>query len=282
MNKELIKKAKYADISSLNLKLKKEGSSYYRSEEHSSLLFKLGRNGFWIFDWNSRNERGDLIKFVSIYYNLDFVHAVEFLVGETVETKQEHLKKITIPKSETKLKMPLKNADMRRVIAYLNKTRCIKQKTIQYLIDKKLLYQDVNGNCVFTWVSLEGKKIGAELNGTLTSKRFKGIAQGSEWAEGFNIHSGQIKTIYVFESAIDLLSFTNLNKCQNCMLISMSGLKKEVIHNYANKFPNADIVMCIDNDAAADNFIKRNNFNKYKRIIPKYKDFNEDLVKKGV
>ena len=38
--------------------------------------------------------------------------------------------------------------------------------------------------------------------------------------------------------------------------------------------------MCVDNDAAADEFIKINNFDKYKRIVPVNKDFNEDLQKK--
>ena len=139
------------------------------------------------------------------------------------------------------------------------------------------MYQDNKGNCVFVWRDLEGKEIGAELNGTLTSKRFKGIAPGSAWGHGFNIKSGTVETIYFFESTIDLLSFTNLQKCSNCILISMAGLKKEVVFNYIKLYKDSEIVMCVDNDSAADEFIKINNFDKYKRMIPKSKDFNEDL-----
>lgn len=278
MDKYLIEKAKRADISILALTLRQEGS-YYRCEEHSSLIFRIGRNGFWIFDWNSKNLKGDLIKFVEEYYNKSFIEAVEFLTGE----KSVPVSKVTI-KTHTKeklLKMPTKGANMHRAIAYLNKTRGIRQATIQYIIDKKLMYQDSNGNCIFVWRSLEGKEIGAEVNGTLSERRFKGIAPGSLWGHGFNIKSGIIDTIYFFESAIDLLSFTNLYRCKNCLLVSMAGLKKEVVFNYIKCYENAEVTMCIDNDAAADEFIKINNFDKYKRIIPKNKDFNEDLQKKA-
>ena len=165
---------------------------------------------------------------------------------------------------------------MHRTIAYLNKTRYIKQTTIQYLIDKKLLYQDDKGNAVFVW-KLEGKEIGAELNGTLSTRRFKGVAQGSKFGYGFTITSGTPDRLYLFESAIDLLSFTNLYKCSNCVLVSMGGLKPEVVHTYIKLYQRAEIIMCVDNDPAADAFIEKNNFNKYKRIVPKSKDFNEDL-----
>ena len=57
----------------------------------------------------------------------------------------------------------------------------------------------------------------------------------------------------------------------------MAGLKKEVVFNYIKLYKDSEIVMCVDNDSAADEFIKINNFDKYKRMIPKSKDFNEDL-----
>lgn len=278
MDKSLIEKAKRSDVSVLGLKLKREGN-YYRSEEHSSLIFKIGRNGFWIYDWNSQQTRGDLIKFTMEYYNKSFVEAVEFLTGERAAITVGKETMIQQQQDQRELQMPQKANNMHRAIAYLNKTRKIKQATIQYLIDKKLMYQDNKGNCVFVWRDLEGKEIGAELNGTLTSKRFKGIAPGSAWGCGFRISSGTPNSVYFFESTIDLLSFTNLYRCSNCVLVSMGGLKKEVIFNYTKIYNNAEIVMCIDNDAAADEFIKINNFDKYKRIIPKSKDFNEDLKK---
>lgn len=277
MDKLLIDKAKRTDISVLNLKLRKEGN-YYRSEEHSSLIFKFGRNGFWLYDWNSQQSKGDLIKFVMEYYSKSFVEAVEYLTGErsSVSVSEEtmiHQQQ----QNQRELQMPPRGGNMHRAIAYLNKTRKIKQATIQYLINKKLMYQDSKGNIVFVWKGLDNSEIGAELNGTLTSRRFKGIATGSAWGYGFTVRSGKPNTIYFFESAIDLLSFTNLYKCSNCVLVSMAGLKKEVVFNYIKIYKDAEIVMCIDNDAAADEFIKLNNFGKYKRITPKSKDFNEDL-----
>ena len=274
MDKELIEKAKRADISVLGLNLKSEGKSL-RCLNNDSLVFKVGREGFWVFAWNSRNLRGDLIKFVMEYYGKSFTDSVSFLTGETVEAiSKDTIKKFT---KDIELQMPQQSPNMHRAIAYLNNTRCIKQATIQYLIDRKLLYQDVRGNAVFVWKGLEGKEIGAEINGTLSDKKYKGIAPGSKFGYGFNIKSGTPKTLYIFESAIDLLSFTNLFRCQNCVLVSMGGLKQEVVHTYIKTYPKAEIVMCVDNDEAGDTFIKRNNFDIYKRIVPRAKDFNEDL-----
>ena len=273
MDKERIERAKRADISVLGLNLKSEGRTL-RCLDNDSLIFKIGRDGFWVFAWNSRNIRGDLIKFVMEYYGKNFSDSVSFLTGETVQL----VSKDTIKKFDktVELQMPLKAPNMHRTIAYLNKTRYIKQTTIQYLIDKKLLYQDDKGNAVFVW-KLEGKEIGAELNGTLSTRRFKGVAQGSKFGYGFTITSGTPDRLYLFESTIDLLSFTNLYKCSNCVLVSMGGLKPEVVHTYIKLYQRAEIIMCVDNDPAADAFIEKNNFNKYKRIVPKSKDFNEDL-----
>lgn len=273
MDKERIERAKRADISVLGLNLKSEGRTL-RCLDNDSLIFKIGRDGFWVFAWNSRNIRGDLIKFVMEYYGKNFSDSVSFLTGETVQL----VSKDTIKKFDktVELQMPLKAPNMHWTIAYLNKTRYIKQTTIQYLIDKKLLYQDDKGNAVFVW-KLEGKEIGAELNGTLSTRRFKGVAQGSKFGYGFTITSGTPDRLYLFESAIDLLSFTNLYKCSNCVLVSMGGLKPEVVHTYIKLYQRAEIIMCVDNDPAADAFIEKNNFNKYKRIVPKSKDFNEDL-----
>lgn len=273
MDKELIERAKRADISVLNLRLKSEGKTL-RCMDNDSLVFRIGREGFWVFAWNSRSIQGDLIKFVMEYYNKNFIDAVEFLTGENVQAVSKNtIEKFT---KVSELKMPLRASNMHRAIAYLNKTRCIKQATIQYLIDRKLMYQDIKGNVVFPW-RLEGKEIGAELNGTLSTKRFKGIAPGSKFGYGFTITSGTPNALYFFESAIDLLSFTNLYKCSNCVLVSLAGLKQEVVHTYIKMYPKAEIIMCIDNDDAADKFIKTNNFCSYKRITPNAKDFNEDL-----
>ena len=274
MEKEMIERAKRADISALGLNLKSEGKSL-RCLDNNSLIFKVGREGFWVFAWNSRNLKGDLIKFVMEYYGKNYQDSVEFLTGESVQlVSRDTIEKFT---KTTELQMPTKSSNMHRAIAYLNKTRGIKQATIQYLIDRKLLYQDVRGNAVFVWKELEGKEIGAEINGTLSDKRYKGIAPGSSFGYGFNIRSGAPDKLYFFESAIDLLSFTNLFKCKNCVLVSMGGLKQEVVNTYAKLYPDAEVVLCIDNDAAGDTFINRNNFSDYKRITPRSKDFNEDL-----
>ena len=44
-----------------------------------------------------------------------------------------------------------------------------------------MLYQDKFGNAVFLHKNEDGKIVGAELQGTNTYKRFKGVAEGTSF-----------------------------------------------------------------------------------------------------
>ena len=46
---------------------------------------------------------------------------------------------------------------MRRAYAYLTKTRWIDPDVVQDFVDRKMLYQDVKGNCVFLAYGADGE-----------------------------------------------------------------------------------------------------------------------------
>lgn len=286
-NKELINKAKFTDIHSLNLDLKQEGNRF-RSKAHSSLIFTRTVEGFYIYSWNSKNLKGDLIHFAMNYYELDFIRAVEHLTSDKFT---QRAKKNDNQTDQSRLS-PLKNTfnfseinlskDMRRTFAYLIKTRFIDSSIIQLLAKDKYLYQDTNGNIVFPMVNENREIIGAELNGTLTDKRFKGIAPHSSPNYGFNIKLGEEpRYLLIFESAIDLLSFwtmyPKLETQRPCILLSLGGLKINPLINFINLYSGLELIICTDNDQASNVFIEKNNLQDVKRLIPKCKDWNEDL-----
>lgn len=66
-----------------------------------------------------------------------------------------------------------------------------------------------------------------------------------------------------FESAVDLLSFMDykLNiegkSLERCILVSMAGLKLNVIKHTIKMFQGAQVVLCVDNDTAGQAFKKK-------------------------
>jgi DNA primase len=182
---------------------------------------------------------------------------------------------------------------MSRAIAYLNKHRGIDYEIIKWLIRNKLLYQEkMTNNIIFPMYDKTGEIVGADLHGTLTDEKFKfkKIAAGSKYGYGYNINPSQSETIkfmLFFESSIDLLSFWNIKRTENknledCLLISMAGLKENIIDHFLNAFKSPlTTVLCVDNDEAGVNFTKAvlERLEGVRTLTPqsRYKDWNEQL-----
>ena len=109
---------------------------------------------------------------------MDFKSAVEALTGENIShgvcnpTEQ-------VPPKPRELIIPERAESMRNVFAYLCKARKIDSKIVSELAHSGLLYQDKKGNAVFLHKDDDGKPVGAELQGTSTYQRFKGVAAGT-------------------------------------------------------------------------------------------------------
>lgn len=282
ITKDIIRQARQADLAEYLLNrgepLKKEVSGRYRHAEHSSLMFT--KNSFY---WNSRGEKGNAIDFLMLYYGMDFKTALSELTKTDFGTKKELApvaKREQVPVS-TKFNLPELNKDMRRTFAYLIKTRLIDTSIVQFLAKEKLLMQDQRGNAVFPWISEKGEIVGAEVQGTLDKVRFKGISPGSVYEYAYNVCIGSPKALYVFESAIDMLSFWSLNKgLKDALLVSMGGLKEEVIEGFLKRHTSLrETFLGVDNDDAGKNFIKavQAKIKAQEILPPQGKDWNEYL-----
>ena len=90
---------------------------------------------------------------------------------------------------------------------------------------------------MFLHIDDNGEILGAELQGTNTYQRFKGVAAGTADSV-FSLKVGTPNKVYVFESTIDLLSFRQLaspNKLQDSVLVSMAGLKPSTLKSFAER-----------------------------------------------
>ena len=126
-----------------------------------------------------------------------------------------------------------------------------------------------------------GNSIGAEIQGTNSEKRYKGVAAGTGDSL-FSVTIGTPTKAYIFESAIDLLSFrqlANQQRIQNSLLVSMAGLKPNSLKALSER--GLQLFACVDNDEAGRRFISSNNLTQRNHILKEFgvKDFNELLIK---
>jgi len=185
--------------------------------------------------------------------------------------------------------------DTRRAIAYLHKTRGIDYSIIQKLIKEKHIYQEKEtNNIVFPMYDENNKCVGAELQGTLSRRRYKGVASRSKYGYGFNVRypgsGGSFDYALFFESAVDLLSFVDLKinfqhrSLESCILVSMSGLKENIVNHtltaYRGNFKPIQPVLCVDSDKAGQDFVTRlkSQIRGVRTLQTICKDWNDQLL----
>ena len=193
---------------------------------------------------------------------LSFLDAVQRILGELprVPTKSEP----TAPLPKTEFTLPPKHADNRRVFAYL-RSRGVDAEIINHCIKHGQLYEDAERhNCVFVGYKHDKPTYGA-LRGTLSEATFVGEVPGSDKRFSFAVPlCAGGKTLCVFESAIDALSYLTLLKLRGqdwraANTLSLSGVyqpRKDgsirfpaALEQYLKDNPGVTrIVLCLDND----------------------------------
>ena len=257
--------------------LKPEGNQgSYRLPGHGGLIVTGN-----MFNWITQSKGGNAVDFLCDYYGMGFREAVEALTAGGFE------KKAVLPPAAPERPFDFAQIEpapnMERVIRYLTKTRGLSLELITDLIRHRQLFQEAATNNAIFPIYDGVAIVGAEVNGTLPDKRFKGIKTGSKYGCGYNLTFGD-KTAYVlfFESAIDLLSFVDLSRMRGkdlagCRLTSMMGLKQNIVEHTLQVLPEGtQPFLCVDNDEAGQNFIKAVGL-PARLPHPDFKDWNDQL-----
>ena len=147
--------------------------------------------------------------------------------------------------------MPPRNADDRRVFAYLRK-RGIAAQVIRQFMNSGSLYEDaVHHNCVFVGRDHTGQARYAGLRGTYDrdGKGFRGDVSGSDKNIGFAIPCDPVSDqVRVFEAPIDLMSYCTLHR-SCCNAVALCGLYDGALRTYLRNNPQIKrIVLCLDMD----------------------------------
>ena len=147
--------------------------------------------------------------------------------------------------------MPPRNADDRRVFAYLRK-RGIAAQVIRQFMNSGSLYEDaVHHNCVFVGRDHTGQARYAGLRGTYDrdGKGFRGDVSGSDKNIGFAIPCDPVSDqVRVFEAPIDLMSYCTLHR-SCCNAVALCGLYDGALRTYLRNNPQIKrIILCLDMD----------------------------------
>lgn len=280
-----IRQARQADLkqyleSTQGWTFKREKNNW-KCDQHDS-LYVMGN----AYVWYSRNDIGkdkdknNTLNFLVKYLGFTFVNAVKELNSFGCQAATP----IVMPNELKRAVKFDKASDMKRTIAYLTKTRKLEFETvIKPLLDKHLLSQDIKGNAVFKWLD-GGELVGAELQGTCSDVRFKGVLGGSVTGHGFTVivSPNPVKVAF-FESAIDLLSCWQLYQkdLSQYALVSMAGLKEGTVTSTVDRLditPQNTIIAC-DNDEAGREFATamKSIYGMRVKLPVRHKDWNDQL-----
>jgi hypothetical protein len=249
-------------------------------------LFIRGDGSKW--NWFSQSKGGGAIQFVMEIEGKSWVDAVKELLGINYE-ELPVVPKIRDAEPKGKLVLPDKNDTYKHLFAYLIKSRYIDKDIVTNFVDRKMLYEDQNRNCVFVGFNDKDKPAYASRRSARTvGETFKGDVRNSDKSWPFH-YPGSSNTVCVFEAPIDLMSYLSLLKNHGIdefdhHLISLGGVTDKALQTFLKVNTNIDTIMlCLDNDQAGHDACSRINeqYGRDYRILrhkPNGKDFNEDLV----
>lgn len=274
--------------------------------EHDSISVRRNR---W---YDHKNMRGGYpLKFMQEFYGMNFRTAMkELLHGEEPELgrkknaeqeqdkakeKEENAIKNDVNPFENKMEksefiLPEKDSNMKRVFAYLLKTRFLDKDVVKSFVEQKTLYQEKeHGNVVFVGTDKDGvPKSACKKSTAEQAKGFRMTVAGSDCRYGF-CWRGDSNKLYVFEAAIDLMSFITLrnDEWKADSFLALDGLSSKHLLQFLEDQKNIyEIFLCLDCDAAGieacdklkDILIEKGyEAEKVKREYPLYKDWNEQL-----
>lgn len=109
--------------------------------------------------------------------------------------------------------LPPRNANYRRLFAYLIQTRGLSAEVVSDFVHRKLIYEDsVHHNIVFCGYDMNGNIRYAGMRGTADryGKKFKMDVPGNDKNYGVNIVRKESTELKVFESVIDCMSYIDI------------------------------------------------------------------------
>ena len=241
---------------------------WLRMKANTGLCMKRGCGGYKDY---ATGATGNSIDFLVTYMHYNFQTAVIRLVQNGTVASSAVLQ-------SRKVIFPERARATSAVREYLS-GRGFPKETLDRLLAENLLYQDVRRNAVFC--SAEGDFF--ELRGTWPDKPFHQCGKASAdcfWS--FSPDGNPVRAL-ICESAIDAVSLyllhlrTDGDSADGNLYCGIAGVaNQQAIEKIQRKLP---ALLAVDNDAAGNQCRLRNSH--LPALIPKNKDWNEDLLERA-
>ena len=250
----------------------------YRWKKHDSVTVSGNR---WYR--HSQSKGGYPVDFVMEFYYATFPEAVKMLIGEEGEGRQK-----PCPAPSKDFRLPEKNEDNEMIVKYLTESRELEKNLVMEWIVRGDIYEEKkHHNVVFVGRDADGIPRYAHCRGTGEIK-YRGDVAGSDKAFGF-CHRGTDNQLFVFEAAIDLLSFIQLfpKDWKKRSYLSLSGVSSMALMAFLSERPQiTSVFLCLDNDQAGNEACEKlagEISERYSviRLKPSRKDWNEILCDKN-
>ena len=217
------------------------------------------------------------------FYNATFPEAVKMLTGEEGEGRNS-----TCPAPSPDFRLPEKEENNDRIIRYLTENRGIEKNMVEEWIGSGDIYEEKkHHNVVFVGRDADGIPRYAHCRGTGETK-YRGDVAESDKSYGF-CHRGTDNQLFVFEAAIDLLSFIQLfpKDWKKRSYLSLGGISSAALMAFLSERPQiTSVFLCLDNDHAGNEASEKLAIEipdgySVIRLKPSRKDWNEILCDKN-
>jgi hypothetical protein len=292
LDKAIIDKARSSDVVAFferyhGFTFSRSGSEF-RCNQHKSLSVSDNRLSWF---WHSKGIGGyGALDYLIKVENMPFRSAVETLIGSIPTSTVRYSPTTSPPKT---LILPERSSTALKLHDYLCNTRGIDGDVVNWLTQKKMIYEDLRGNVVFVGSVVQGNARFASLRGTHND--FRGDCSGSDKRYGWCMIGRNLERLYVFESPIDCMSHATIaNEAKGSSTawkqqsrLSLSGTCETALIFFLSQPENIqtrELVFCLDNDTAGREaamlLSKKYADEGYStRIVtPQGKDFNDDLL----
>ena len=273
----------------------------YTTRTHDSLKISKGKWCWWSQGIGGRSALDYLVK----VRNMSFVDAVLHLC-DCLRFEQPQKSHTPRPLKKPSFMLPKQGKSNDRVIDYLMQ-RGIGIALLRFCINTGRLYEDERHNCCFVGFDPQGIPRYAMLRSSNVGSTFLREVEGSDKRYSFSLPpQRQSNTLYLFESAIDCLSFAEL-QCMEKVgwtpenYLSLSGVyqpKKDLsetplpiaLMQFLQDNPHITCVaLCLDNDEAgmaaslAISALLPERYTTELLLPEKGKDYNRQLqIEKGI
>lgn len=213
------------------------------------------RGNMWYSHY--RGKGGDAISFVRHFFHMDFKEAVRFLLEQSAAPAAGP---VQCERQEQKqLRLPSKDSSEEQVRRYLTGIRKVSADVAGYFIETGQVYQSrAEGvrqgqeqcNLVLVGMDRDGAPRQAHIKG-MRQRAFRYDAPGSDKAYGFR-HMGGSGPLYVFEAAVDLMSYVSLypKDWRQGNYLALNGTAEAALFRTLEEYPEVrGVVLALDNDA---------------------------------